>query len=101
MSVTEVQSSDGVIAAAVREELTREIAAAGGNEVFFFGTIDDSGMLSAVEVVARGNATGVPAFLDRAGDHHVLIHHHPGGDLTPSPADLTVAAEAGARGLGF
>ncbi|MFQ5655284.1 MAG: hypothetical protein ACE5GW_11215, partial [Planctomycetota bacterium] len=84
-----------------RRELAGEIAAAGGNEVFFLGTLSEEGILADVEVVARGNAGEVPVFLDRAGEHQVLIHNHPGGDLTPSPEDLSIAAEAGARRLGF
>ncbi|MCI0652617.1 MAG: DEAD/DEAH box helicase family protein, partial [Planctomycetes bacterium] len=93
--------SVGDISPAAQLELRSEIAAAGGNEVFFFGTLDGDGMLVAVEVHARGNAGEVPVFLERAGSHHVLIHNHPSGDLTPSPADLTIASEAGIRGLGF
>lgn len=84
-----------------RTVLEETIHEAGGNEVFFFGSLDEKGHLREVEVVARGNAGAVPVFLERAGDHRVLIHNHPGGDLTPSPADLTIASEAGVRGLGF
>lgn len=93
-------STELCFSAEARARLAAEVDEAGGNEVFSFGTIDD-GVLVSVEVVARGSAHEVPVFLERAGDHHVLIHNHPGGDLTPSPADLSIAAEAGARGLGF
>src|SRR5690606_10976926 len=31
----------------------------------------------------------------------LVLHNHPGGDLTPSHADLTVAADLYARGLGL
>ncbi|MGB1772495.1 MAG: JAB domain-containing protein, partial [Planctomycetota bacterium] len=55
-----------------------------------------------IEVIARGTANAVPVFLERAEEgFQVLIHNHPGGDLTPSPADLSIASEAGARRLGF
>ena len=89
------------VTAECRNQLAHEIALAGGNEVFFFGSVDAEGRLVEVEVVARGHAGAVNVFLERAGDHHVLIHNHPGGDLTPSGADMGIAAEAGARRLGF
>ncbi len=89
------------ITATCRRTIADEIALAGGNEVFFFGRLDEELRLSAVEVVARGHDSAVPVFLSRAGDHHVLVHNHPGGNLTPSPADLSIASEAGARRLGF
>lgn len=89
------------VTAACRREIADEIALAGGNEVFFFGSLDAEMRLCAVEAIARGHSSAVPVFLERAGGHHVLIHNHPGGDLTPSPADLAIASEAGARRLGF
>lgn len=84
-----------------RAYLAGEIHSAGGNEVFFFGTRDSSGRIDDVTAIARGHKGAVPVFLERAGSHEVLIHNHPGGDLTPSPADLSIASEAGVRGLGF
>ncbi len=85
----------------VRTSIATEIAAAGGNEVFFFGTMEGSTLI-AVEAIARGHRSAVPVFLNRAENHHhVLVHNHPGGDLTPSNADLSIASEAGMRGLGF
>ncbi|MFN0059589.1 MAG: helicase C-terminal domain-containing protein [Planctomycetota bacterium] len=83
-----------------RATVADEIRAAGGNEVFFFGSLT-GGRVTSVEVVARGNARAVPVFLDRAGDHDVLIHNHPSGVLTPSKADLEIASEAGLLELGF
>lgn len=84
-----------------RTHLRDTIGSAAGNEVFAFGRLDEQRRVSQIEVVARGNATAVPVFLERAGDSRVLIHNHPSGILLPSPADLTVASEAGVRGLGF
>ncbi len=82
--------------------MAQAIHEAGANEVFFLGMLDESGFLEGVEIVARGSANAVPVFLERADEgFHVLIHNHPGGDLTPSPADLSIASEAGARRLGF
>jgi len=89
------------ITAECRRSLAEELDRAKGNEVFFFGSLEEEGRLITVEVIARGHSGAVPVFLERAGDHHVLIHNHPGGDLTPSPADLNIAGEAGARRLGF
>ncbi len=37
-------------------------------------------------------------FVDR-GD--VIIHNHPGGNLTPSSADLRIASILGNQGIGF
>jgi len=87
--------------AEARFALASAITEAGGNEVFFFGSLDEEGRLESVEVIARGHLGAVPVFLERAREHQVLIHNHPGGDLTPSPADLSIASEAGARRLGF
>ncbi|MCA8958966.1 MAG: helicase [Planctomycetes bacterium] len=101
MTADPAEPTDGHFHAEVIAEIAGEIQRAGGNEVFFFGTIDD-GILSRVEVVARGHASAVPVFIDRAEEHHhVLIHNHPSGNLTPSSPDLRVASEAGMRGLGF
>lgn len=94
-------AADLVFTEGARRALADAIDEAGGNEVFFFGSLDEAGLVSLVEVIARGNDSMVPVFLERAGEHQVLIHNHPGGDLTPSPADLAVAGEAGVRGLGF
>lgn len=82
--------------------MAQAILEAGSNEVFFLGTFDEAGLLDRVEVIARGTANAVPVFLERAEEgFQVLIHNHPGGDLTPSPADLSIASEAGSRRLGF
>ncbi|MEO2150169.1 MAG: helicase C-terminal domain-containing protein [bacterium] len=87
---------------AIRQQIASEIAGAGQNEVFFLGRVDDQGLLHQVEVVARGRSSEVPVFLSRAEEgFQVLIHNHPGGDLTPSPADLSIASDAGGRRLGF
>jgi len=102
LSWTEGLDSTPLFAPGIRQEISDEIEKAGDNEVFFLGRIDDQGLLDETLVVARGSSTAVPVFLSRAEEgFQVLIHNHPGGDLTPSPADLSIAAEAGARRLGF
>ena len=80
--------------------LREEIAEAGGNEVFAAGRLDQDGKIAELLVVARGSRSAVPAlaaYLER-GD--VIIHNHPSGALRPSDADVNVAAEAGASGVG-
>jgi len=102
LSWTEGLDSTPLFAPGIRQKISDEIEKAGDNEVFFLGRIDDQGLLDETLVVARGSSTAVPVFLSRAEEgFQVLIHNHPGGDLTPSPADLSIAAEAGARRLGF
>lgn len=95
------EPSDASLTPEAQAVIADAIQRAAGNEVFFFGSLDEAGRVATVEVVARGHRGAVPVFLERAGSHQVLIHNHPGGDLTPSPADLNVASEAGVRGLGF
>ena len=102
MSRTEGIDTAPLMAVGVRQQIADEIEKAGQNEVFFLGRIDEPGQVTEVMVVARGSGSAVPVFLSRADEgFQVLIHNHPGGDLTPSPADLSIAAEAGARRLGF
>lgn len=99
-SSTAGTSTEPDFAPAVRSRMAKEIAEAGGNEVFFLGR-HEKGQLVEAEVVARGHSSAVPVFLDRVAQHDVLIHNHPSGRLDPSSADLQVAAIAGERGLGF
>ena len=85
--------------------LTSQMAAAiqeaGGNEVFFVGTINDEGLVSSVMIGARGNEVSVPALSPYLESSDVVIHNHPSGNLTPSRADLTIASFLGNRGVGF
>jgi len=71
-----------------------------GAEVFAIGTMDASGLISSVEVVARGTEDTVPALGAYFEKGSVLIHNHPSGALRPSDADVAVAAEAGTFGVG-
>ncbi len=72
--------------------MRREIAGSVGQEVLFVGHVNSHGIVSAVEVYARGSETSVaaPAEFCERGD--VAIHNHPGGVLRPSDADVEVAA---------
>jgi ATP-dependent DNA helicase DinG len=81
--------------------IRKSILEASGNEVLIIGRLDPQGAVAEIGVAARGDAQAVPAlkpFLEK-GD--VVIHNHPSGALTPSGADLGVASQLGAQGIGF
>ena len=84
--------------------LRREIAEAGGSEVFALGWLDWRGLVVRTEVRARGNEGAVLARRkdsSGAGDGaDVLIHNHPSGFLVPSDNDLAIAARAADDGTG-
>lgn len=46
-----------------REIMKLEIEEAGGNEVFFRGIPNENGIVTEVEVLARGNKYSVPAII--------------------------------------
>ena len=52
------------ISAKAMEDMRLEISESGGNEVFFRGIPDGEGLVSAVEVIARGNSSSVAALLN-------------------------------------
>jgi len=85
----------------VLEEMRREIDACGGNEVFFLGSTDESRRVVAVEPLARGSRDAVAAIMISVSFGDVVIHNHPSGNLTPSRADLEIAAALGNQGVGF
>jgi len=84
-----------------RALMRHEIAAAGGNEVFFIGRTNVDGLVYEAETIARGTKVAVPAIITRASGGDVVIHNHPSGDLTPSSADMDIASVAGNQGIGF
>ena len=77
------------------------IRLAGGNEVCFVCSVDDEGMITAARVVARGDVRSVLAMPGVAERGEMLLHNHPSGGLTPSDADLDVAARVHGNGVGF
>ncbi|GHV80758.1 helicase [Spirochaetia bacterium] len=98
------------------DQLRSEIADSRGNEVFALGYLDDQGLVSRLEVRARGNKEAVLALQLWSGDADftdipdagdlshtpdVLIHNHPNGFLVPSDEDLTIAGRAAEDGTGF
>ena len=81
--------------------LREAIIEAGGNEVFFTGQIDNDGKVVSVKIGSRGNEHSVPVNFDDKRKASVLIHNHPGGNLTPSSADMGVASECSENAQGF
>jgi len=88
---------DGAAALYIKETVSE----AGGNEVFFIGTTGHDRRVTSVSAVARGDDSAVPAIAMDAAVGDVVIHNHPSGLLTPSGADLGIAAMLGSRGVGF
>ncbi len=76
------------------------IHSANGNEVFFRGYVSQDQVID-VEVLARGNQFSVPAILQDVEPGDVVIHNHPSGNLTPSPADINIASRLGSDGIGL
>ncbi|HXC93572.1 MAG TPA: hypothetical protein VN652_06145, partial [Geobacteraceae bacterium] len=58
-----------------------EIAACGGNEVFFHGRTDESQVVVDVEALARGSRDAVAAIMINVSFGDVVIHNHPSGNL--------------------
>jgi ATP-dependent DNA helicase DinG len=89
------------IAPGVRAFLAGEIGAAGGREVSFVAEVDRDGVVTAARVIARGTVDMVLALPGTACRGEMLLHNHPSGHLSPSPADLDVAARLHDGGIGF
>jgi len=95
-----MKGSERISADAARA-LREAIRDAGGNEVFAIGRLDETGLVAAVTVAARGNESSVPALRAYLEKGDVLIHNHPSGRLAPSDPDLAVASRVGGEGIGF
>lgn len=91
---------DNRLTASVAGQIRSAIEDAGGNEVFFAGSLNGKGVVEEVRAVARGHKGAVPAFFEGLGTREVVLHNHPSGDLTPSDADLNLAAVFGQNGHG-
>ena len=81
--------------------LRHEIAKAKGNEVCFVAAVAENGGVKRPRAVARGHRSAVVAAVREAEWGSLVIHNHPSGELDPSDADLQVAAELYAQGLGL
>jgi len=88
------------ISPSAQSELRNAIANMEGREVFAIGALGASGIIGELEIIARGTEEAVAAPFRFRENAHVLIHNHPSGALFPSDADIMVAAEAGAEGIG-
>lgn len=81
--------------------IRESIAESNGNEIFFLGHTDSDLNIWSITVLARGNQNSVPVLTNRCHSGDTVIHNHPSGDLTPSAADLNIAAKLGEQGIGF
>ena len=95
MDIKKLISNESII------KIKNGIKESGNNEVFFTGLLNDEGVVTSVEIGARGNIHEVPVNFENAKKSEVLIHNHPGGSLVPSDADLSVAAHYAENGCGF
>lgn len=85
----------------IQDYIRQEIKDANGNEVFFVATLKSEEEISSIRVVARGHKSAVPAILEACRKADLVIHNHPSGKLTPSDADLEIAAQLGEGGVAF
>ena len=68
----------------VQEALAREIADAGGREVYFVGEVSwpgDECTITSVRAVARGTLDEVLALPGVAEKGMIVLHNHPSGEL--------------------
>ena len=86
------------ISAKAMEHMRLEISESSGNEVFFRGIPDGEGIVSEVEVIARGNSSSVAALLNMMRKNEVIIHNHPSGVLIPSDEDVSISSMYGEVG---
>ncbi|MBN2625652.1 MAG: helicase c2 [Spirochaetales bacterium] len=92
--------SERRLTAEVRLKMAEDVADAEGNEVLWWGKMDEDGRVCRAEAAARGDESSVPALFPHMTRGDVVIHNHPSGFLTPSPADLNVATNLGNQGIG-
>ena len=92
---------EDLFSSSVIKYIRSEIASSNENEVFFVGEINHDGKVTSVSVGSRGNLHSVPVNQDLKRKGSVLIHNHPGGNLTPSDADLSVATVSSENAQGF
>jgi len=88
----------------MKEELKESfdtLSVPSGIEILWVGNTDNNGKITEVTPAARGNTSSVPALFPHMERGHAVIHNHPGGDLTPSGADLNIASRLGNQGIGF
>ena len=84
MTITDFIGTD------VLERMKEEIMGSGGNEIFFRGIPDETGIVTDMEVIARGNQYSVAALLYMMKKNEVIIHNHPSGSIEPSVEDKNI-----------
>jgi ATP-dependent DNA helicase DinG len=89
------------IAKTAAAALRTAVKLAGGREVCFVCTLDGQGVVQSARVVSRGGIASVLALPGIAERGEMLVHNHPSGDLTPSDADMNIAARLHDDGIGF
>ena len=72
----------------------------GGNEIVMVGKVNADGLVYDLRRAAMGNSNSVPAVIATAQPGEILIHNHPSGNVSPSAADLEVAARAAEKSVG-
>ncbi len=85
----------------VAEALINAIEDAGKCEIFAIGDVSEIGMVTTIEVHARGTKDAVLALKSRPRAGQVVIHNHPSGNTAPSDADMQLASEFGEEGVWF
>lgn len=81
--------------------IQREIESAKDNEILIIGHTDAGKKILTTEIVAHGNKISVPALREYMQKGDVILHNHPSGNLSPSDADINIAAMLGNSGIGF
>lgn len=84
----------------VLQAMAQDLEEAEGNEVLWWGKLDEDKRVCEVHAAARGDESSVPALFPHITKGDVVIHNHPSGMLTPSPADVNVASQLGNQGIG-
>lgn len=92
--------ADQRIAADAAGAMREAIAESEGSEVLFLCECDEQMKVTSARAVARGVPEMVAAPMDQLHRGQVVIHNHPGGNLQPSRADVSVAAELAESGVG-
>lgn len=85
----------------VIRQLREAVIQAFGNEILAVGICSEDGKVIDIHVTARGDDSQVPAISHQMEGGDVVIHNHPGGDLSPSGPDLQIASKLGSTGIGF
>ena len=87
------RSSPLTLALDAAEKIRAEIDRAGGREVCFLASVDEGRVVREPRAVARGSFEAVLVAARDAPEGGVMLHNHPSGDLEPSDADMSVAAQ--------